>query len=271
MLLLEGHSLDPSKFTVRDPKRDDDVYICRIGYSGSKHVRIKIDWAKIVDIKESIIVYVALGKDWLHTILDIEEVLLQKTKERAQEWFNARMTPDIIEDFFTSSIVVHKKYGHVLKLTCKNDSLQPNLKPRIPCSMVLTLSGLKFYKKKFNLMWSIESYEPLRMSAAEEEHEATETEEEGLDEEDRLFLGPDAIDLEAIWKDLVTRAQNHIDHLTRHRDQLTQQRDIVCQHLEKVQQTMDQLQDQELLSASGNFYLLEQIHDVLNEVSLPSE
>lgn len=269
-MLLEGHTLDTSKFTVHDPKRDDDVYVCRIYYNGSKHVRIKIDWARIVDIKEATLVYVALGKEWLHTILDIEDVLLQKTKERAQEWFNARMTPDIIEDFFTSSIVVHKKHGHVLKLYCKNDSVQPSFKTKAPCSLVLKLSGLKFYKKKFNLMWSIESYEPLGISAEEEKGDALE--EDGLDEDDRVFLGPDAIELESIWKDLVKRYQDQIQHLTHHRDCLTKQRDAVCQSLERVQKIMDeQLQGLDFSSASGNFYLLEQIHEVLNEVSSQPE
>lgn len=267
-MLLEGHTIDSSKFTVRDPKRDEDVYVCRICYNGSKNVHIKLDLVRIMDIKESSIVYVAVGKEWLHTILDIEDVLLQKTKEHAHEWFNTRMTPDIIEDFFTSSIVVHKKYGHVLKLCCKNESIQASFKPRALCNLVLTLSGLKFYKKKFNLIWSIDTYEPIAMDAKEAEDTENMDPADILDEEDRLFLGPDACDLETIWKDLAERAQNQLHLLTERRDSLTRQLESVHQSLEKVRHSMDQLQ---LQRPAQNFYLLEQIHDVLNEVSSQPE
>lgn len=264
-MLLDSNTVDPTKFYVRDPRREDDVYVCRVQYDRSKKEKadFKIDAVRVVDIKESSIVYLSLPKDWLRVLLDVEEALLDYTKKNANGWFNDRLTPDIVEDYFTSSIVVHKKHGHVLKLSSKRAAAK--LQAHTFCNVVLNLSALKFYKKKFNLLWSVEEVSAL------EQHPPAESDDEGSHlDEDLEFMGPDIPDIVTIHEGLVQRAQRFMSACETRMAQLSEKIDTLRKKHERVRSHLEALPG--LVSGSGSspscpisFSRLDKLSDVLDE------
>lgn len=230
---LSASDVDTSKIQIKDPKKDDDVYVCRIHYNGQKKMELSMTMVRIVEIKESV-AYIRLPKEWLRTLLEIEDAALRIAKNKASTWFNNRLTEDIVEEYFSSSIIVHKKYGQVLKVTCRNSV--SGLVCGTLSNIVLNLNSLKFYKKKFNLVWSIDEQIPIRTLDADEDSSIEE-----FSEEDIEFMGPDCHDMDAIHSSLVARGRTCLYAIRQHHEKLKAQLESCETSLARVQEALDTL------------------------------
>lgn len=215
-VVLSPDTFQVHKIHLREPRKDSDLYFSKITYDQQK-LFITIPSAHIQSLKDhgdgSVTLYVKLQKHQIKLLLELDETVIGITKERASDWFNNGLTESIIEEYYTSCITVKKDVGKVLRLNIKNindvQSRLKNVEYPLHCNITLHLTGLRFYKKKFSLVWTLEDVEPQSpfFSQSEDEMDIL-SDDEGL-------LGPDQQEFNMIRDELKDRVLKTLNEISK--------------------------------------------------------
>jgi len=86
---------------------------------------------------------------------DLNNAIVDTVKKNSLEWFNNNMNLELIDDYFTSTLVYEKGHGDVIRLKCIGDD--DKLKTYIdkPSDITVVFDQIRFYKQKFVLECSI--------------------------------------------------------------------------------------------------------------------
>jgi hypothetical protein len=144
---------------IRKPKKaDNNTYVCQILDSNKESFRLKLDNMVVIQIKkynDQFFLYMK-NKSVYNKFYDINTRIIDVVKEHCGEWFNNNMNIDYIDDYYTNTLIYDKKYGDLIKILITDKT---NIIENVKSNMVIKLQQLRFFKQKFILECSIESFE----------------------------------------------------------------------------------------------------------------
>lgn len=174
---------------IKPPKKYDESYLCKLKYIPNDLVKTKlvfnISKCVIQNIKGTTL-YLKSNDSVVKQILRIEDAIVNITKDNVHSWFNHKLSPSSIEDMFVGSVVLHEKYGKLIKIRISNASCLSDLQNGMSGSIVLRMACVKFLKQSFNVVWEYESFQESKtdyMFNDEEDHGQDELDDEGFDDE----------------------------------------------------------------------------------------
>ena len=152
---------DIDTLLIARPKKDGGSFICNI----KQPFVIDLPNSQLVHIKETNeaaqFIFIK-NKPIYNYIFDLNTKIIEIVKENCSIWFNTNMNPDLVEDYYTSTLVYDKSHGELIKLkvVAKDDStLISSELIGNKLNIRLKVSNLRFYKQKFVLETMIETYE----------------------------------------------------------------------------------------------------------------
>jgi hypothetical protein len=92
-------------------------------------------------------------------VFDLNTFIVETVKDKSPAWFNNNLNVDLVEDYYTNTLVYDKKHGDVIRLKCVGDDnvLQQLIMQK--ANVTIGFDNLRFYKQKFILECHIESVE----------------------------------------------------------------------------------------------------------------
>lgn len=152
----------------RPKKNGGNSFLCSISKDKKKKpYTISIKNAKIMKFSElstpgeSYLYLIPKSRADFNSIYDINQRILEIVKENEDSWFNNNMNIELIDDYYTTTLIYDKLYGDIIKLKVIS-SLYPEIKELDKnkfYDLKITLLQLRFFKQKFVLETCIEAYE----------------------------------------------------------------------------------------------------------------
>jgi hypothetical protein len=237
---------------MRDPKKQEDVWFCRVQYNASSKFFIALTGVRLAKLKrlgqQAHAVSFKLPPVLAHPLMDLESWMLDQTKDRCSQWFNM-MTPELIEEYFSSNFAIDKQHGDVFKMLVNVlpfDGSQVSTPPLEGAygDAVLQLLGVRFYKKKFSLVWTLERFEPYATQPDSDD------DEDGLMrmplDDDVDLIGPDLT--VGMCEDLVSKVHAELEQITQRAATLNECLDLLAKPQSVAAATLDRVAD--LLAAN---------------------
>ena len=190
---------------IAKPKKSEGTFICTI----KQPFYIELPGSHIIHIKETNdaaqFIFIK-NKQFYNYIYDLNASIIEIVKENCSTWFNTNMNPDLVEDYYTSTLVYDKTHGELIKLKIvdADSQLLPSDLVGSKLNIKLQAKNLRFYKQKFVLETVIESYEVACDIIDFSDDEKVEDEEEAY---------PSQLELEEMQREVVTKYQSVIDEL----------------------------------------------------------
>lgn len=239
--------LNLNKLMLKEPKKQDDIYYCRFQYDSHTKVFITLSSVKLVKVKTmsptSHIVTLKLPSLCITPLIDLEEAVVEQTKTNCSKWFNNSLTPALVEEYFSSNLGIDKEHGEVYKFMVQVLPFTEN--QAAPIGMhgdaVLQLLGVRYYKKRFTIIWALEKFTPY------ETHPESEDDDIPLDEDEDLF-DPDIT--QTMKADLLAKAKAALEKLDARRTE--------------VQNCVQRLESGKRL----NFSVFDSVSEVLDHTSM---
>lgn len=145
------------------PRRsDNNTYVCPIWNEKiRKPFTIELNKSIIIEKKKQNGQYFLYIKNnsICDLFYDLNVKIIDIVKENCTEWFNNNMNVELIDDYYTNTLIYDKKHGDLIKLKCVNE--QDNTLESLKCNLVITLEQLRFYKQKFVLECNIDSFDTI--------------------------------------------------------------------------------------------------------------
>lgn len=92
-------------------------------------------------------------------VYDLNSEIISQVKNNCSTWFNTNMNPELIDDYYTSTLIYDKTHGDLIKLKVLGEELFPSELLGSNLNVKLDAKQLRFYKQKFVLETAIDSYE----------------------------------------------------------------------------------------------------------------
>ena len=148
-----------SELQVARPKKSDGTFVCAIkapfviDLQGTLvHTKDTNDGAQFAFFK----CQKAPPYDYIY---DLNNEIVSQVKSNCSTWFNTNMNPELIDDYYTATLIYDKTHGDLIKLKVFGDQLFPQELLGTNLNVQLSARQLRFYKQKFVLETAIESYE----------------------------------------------------------------------------------------------------------------
>jgi hypothetical protein len=188
-------------------KSENNTYICLIWEDVKKPFEIELKNSIIVYEKSNVL-YIK-NKDYKNFFYDLNLKIIDIVKKNCSEWFHNNMNIDLIDDYYTNTLVYDKQYGDLIKIKLVNAQ---EIKTNIKCDLSIRLCNLRFYKQKFLLEIEITDIKPVELELVD--NDSTD----GFFSEDEL-PSPNNEEIETIKIEHSTKAN---DKLRQIRDQLSE-------------------------------------------------
>ena len=217
--------LDFTKVYVKPPRRFDSTHACKVFYDHGK-LMIDLEGVKLLQVKTpspyEMYVQVKLRKEDIKQIRRLENQLVNIAVENTVAWFNDKITPAIVEEYFVSSILYDACNGTTFK--CKLEESCPEIQQflTIPgLKITLRAKYLRFNRRSFTIGWSLEHVERDKghtylfndSDSDDEESRSQRILDSEEDEFDETSFGPDNEQLKEMMNDLVPMANVRLDAL----------------------------------------------------------
>lgn len=148
-----------SELAVARPKKSDGTFVCSIkapfviDLQGTLvHTKDTNDGAQFAFLK----CQKAPHYDYIY---DLNNEIVSQVKSNCSTWFNTNMNPELIDDYYTATLIYDKTHGDLIKLKVFGEQLFPAELVGSSLNVQLSARQLRFYKQKFVLETAIESYE----------------------------------------------------------------------------------------------------------------
>lgn len=205
----------------RPKKNGSNTYLCSISFEKKRNpYTINIKNAKILKLSElstpgdSYLYLIPKSRADFNNIYDINEKIVDVVKENSESWFNNNMNLELIDDYYTSTLIYDKSYGDIIKLKIVG-SLYPEINELDKNKFYdfkITLLQLRFFKQKFVLETSIDAYQEseaicfINDSDEEQHDEPTDTEVE-------VDVSPSQEEVEMMRQELIGKYSKVIKEL----------------------------------------------------------
>lgn len=205
------------RITVKTPKMGETSCVCKVKYDGMP-LDIKLCGVRILKVKnpDSRDMYIQLKptKVDIKAISKLEKSFVQIAIDNTQSWFGHRMKPALIDEYFTSNIILDDKFGNTFK--CRLEDPFDDIKQlKDSCDVVdivLRVNCLRFFKQSFGIGYKIVEViktEP-NFLFTDDTYSSTTDDCDTIDDVD---VGPDACELRALAEDLVKQAEAYKNEL----------------------------------------------------------
>lgn len=195
---------DITSLNISKPKKSDGTFVCSI----KQPFVLDLNNCQIIHIKETneSAQFVFLkNKQLYNNIYDLNNQIITIVKNNCSTWFNTNMNPELIEDYYTNTLVYDKTHGELIKIKFVGENLLDISSIGNCINLTVNPIQLRFYKQKFVLECQIEKYEVacdiIDFSSSEDEE----------DEED--IACPNASEIEEMKIEVITKTSKRIQEL----------------------------------------------------------
>jgi hypothetical protein len=206
---------DVKDLIIAKPRKCESTYTCQI-YDSEKPNKFVQDFRSAVVLstkplqnRNEFLLYLKCKKanDF---ICDLNAQILQVVKENSPVWFNNNMNTDLVDDYYTNTLIYDKKHGDIIKLKIVGDETAVAKFIMKKSDIAISFDNLRFYKQKFVLECSIDSIE---FDSALFVNDALDESEDEKEEEEEEEPGPNGDDISEIKKESLGKAERCIEHL----------------------------------------------------------
>jgi hypothetical protein len=162
---------------------------------------------------------------------DLNSTVIDIVKANCEKWFSQALSPDLIEDYYSDTLVYDKRFGNLIRLKCLSANADDLIDGQVKCNVKVTLKSLRFFKQKFVLEWDLDEIE------IQEQEVIANVEYD--DSEDEEIPMPDDEDMVEIRKDVKARCVTRIKDLEVHLSSLLKQKE----ELELLVESLDTVRD----------------------------
>lgn len=149
-----NEEVDTDKIIISKPKKNNSSYTCQISYNskGEKFTIVMpnacLIKTKPLQQRNEAMIYLKC-KDAIDIICDINAYVINNVKENSKAWFNTDMNIELIDDYFTNTLIYDKQYGDIirLKIICDEKVVEEFIAKTV--DIEITFVQLRFYKQKF--------------------------------------------------------------------------------------------------------------------------
>lgn len=143
---------------IARPKKSEGSFVCAI----RQPFEISLSNAQLVHVKETnddAQFAFMKNKPMYDYFYDLNARIVDIVKQNCGNWFNTNMNPDLIEDYYTNTLVYDKTHGDLIKLKIVGERMLPSDLVGTALNLTLSAKHLRFYKQKFVLELEIDTYE----------------------------------------------------------------------------------------------------------------
>lgn len=136
-----------SDISIRKPEKDGSTYFATFAYNKHRNSPVKIQLDTVICVKSKDNIYVR-NKEFTDYMIDLNEHIIEIVKQKWPAWFKNNLNKEFIEESYVNPLRYDKRYGNLVKLgQCDVEEGKFDIK--------LEVTGLRFQKQKFNIVWSI--------------------------------------------------------------------------------------------------------------------
>lgn len=164
--------LQVDKILISKPRKSEHTYICPIYYESKKEeLALTFEHATIISIKplqqrNETFIYMKC-KTRNNLMYDINTHIVDVVKEKSIQWFNNNMNTELIEDYYTNTLVYDKTHGDVIRLKVIGDESVLKEIVGTKVSITCVFEQLRIYKQKFVLECHVTNVTPSPQSNCE--------------------------------------------------------------------------------------------------------
>lgn len=209
------NDINISQIIISRPKKSDTTYVCPIYYENDTRDKLScvLDNLLLVAIKplqqrNEFFIYVK-NKKINNFIYDLSKHIVEFVKDKSSAWFNNNMNTELIDDYFTNTLVYDKEKGDIIRLKIIGDEsvLEDYINKKI--KLTLIFDNLRFYRQKFVLESKITDIESVTESF---DIKPIDNQEESSDDEYEE-PSPSKDDIENIRAEILKISTDYIDDL----------------------------------------------------------
>jgi hypothetical protein len=201
---------------IAKPKKVDGTFICTIKNS----LKLELPSCHLIHIKETNdqAQFIFLkNKNLCNYMYDINNQIISIVKENCSSWFNTNMNPDLIDDYYTNTLVYDKTHGELIKIKIIGDLLPEDMIGNI-YNFELNAIHLRFFKQKFVLETKITKHDII--SECDIIDFPSDNEDDEIDEEDNIIY-PSNSELLEMKQEVINKTHAKIDQLQQELNELT--------------------------------------------------
>ena len=203
-----GEEFDVDKIIILKPRKSNGSYICPILYS-SKNEKLtytmtnaRLIKTKPLQQRDEAMIYFKC-KDAVDFICDLNAFIIETVKDKSKTWFNNEMNVELIDDYFTNTLVYDKKYGDLIRLKYIGDERITEGYIEKKVDIEITFNHIRFYKQKFVIECTVDKINEVCL--LEEDSES--------DDEIEDVPGPTGEDLDVIIVESLELIKQYLEDL----------------------------------------------------------
>ena len=221
---------------ITKPKKTDDSLFGKIVYNDST-LRVFFPNAQVIKHKQIkhlsnyyTVLFVKLPKSVCAAMVEFDAQCTDIVKKNISQWFTKGLDENIIEEYYTSSVVVSKSDGYLIKLKLQgvDELLEPNR-----YDVVMDLKGLRFYKQRFIPEWEMVGVKHIDgdfMNSLQSEDEET-----WQDDQDDDVPGPDDEEITAIISGMDERLEGLLQKVRQEHAEIIEQKQIAEENVSRIE------------------------------------
>lgn len=215
---------------IHKPKKNgSNSYLCSIFLEKKRNSYIIcIKNTKILKLSElstpgdSYLYLIPKSRADFNNLYDINEKIVDIVKENSESWFNNNMNLELIDDYYTSTLIYDKSYGDIIKLKIVG-SLYSEIKELDKNKFYdfkVTLLQLRFFKQKFVLETSIDAYQESSAICFINDSDS-EVHEDPIDTEVEVDVSPSHEEIEMMRQEMMDKYSKVIKEFDDKYDKVT--------------------------------------------------
>lgn len=142
---------------TKPKKRENGTYAGNIFVSEKERYRLNAPNSVIVGekgISEAEKYIYIKNRKINNAICDLNKAVIDVVKENCYSWFKNNINAELVDEYYTNTIVYDKKYGDLIRL--KVIDLEHEVPLNQPVHLQLDLVNIRFYKQKFVIEWVLQ-------------------------------------------------------------------------------------------------------------------
>jgi len=233
---IEVQSLELSAIQISKPKRTDDSLFGKMTYNNQQlnihfHNLHVLKHKKVKHLtKYYTVLFLKVPKFVCKKMIDFDNHCIDQVQTNISGWFAKALDENVIEEYYTTSVLLNKENAYVLKLKLQgaDDILECGQH-----DIVVSLKGLRFYKQRFIPEWELIAAQPIENDFLNSIDSDEDNWEDEMLEQD-IVPEPDAEQVQIIFEALHQKISSQANMLEQTISQLQSKLDAVTKICNKM-------------------------------------
>lgn len=227
-------------------KHDKSTYSSNIYWeSKNKFLTFDLKNVRLCSLKRSdddVYLFIK-SKQHNNVFADLNATVIDIVKANCAKWFSQALSPDLIEDYYSNTLVYDKKLGNLIRIKCMSVNVDDITDTPLSCDIKVTLKTLRFFKQKFVLEWDLDELEMLEgpskgLQGTLVGIDDSDGEEDDGDEEEEIPM-PDDEDIGDIRRHMVERCVGRLEEVTELLERLNKEHKDLTEAMNRVKSEED--------------------------------